>query len=259
MATSRTYADACGMSHALDLVGQRWAMHVVRELMLGPKRYSDLLADLPGISTNLLSDRLGELERAGVLRRRQLPRPAAAWVYELTDYGADLEPIIIVLGRWGARSPGHRPDLPLSATSFVLSLRTNFDPARTTGLSASYGLRVDDVDLHAQVSGGDFTIEPGTPTAPEAVLAGPPETLAALVYGALDLDDAVRAGQVGVTGDHAAARRFLTLFTLPDKAEVAAAPHPVAEQGTSRQSTTGAGVSTAAAATAVALSTSSAD
>jgi DNA-binding HxlR family transcriptional regulator len=217
MATSRSYSDACGMSHALDLVGERWAMHVVRELVLGPKRYSDLKADLPGISTNMLSDRLGELERTGLVRRRQLPRPAASWVYELTEYGADLEPIITVLGRWAARSPLHRPDLPLSVTSFVLSLRTNLDAARAAGLTASYALRVGDLDLHAQLVDGAFTIEPGTAAAPDAALAGAPEALAGLVYGGRDLDDAVRQGQVSVSGDEDAARRFLTLFTLPDK------------------------------------------
>ena len=210
------------MSHALDLVGQRWALHVVRELMLGPKRYSDLKADLPGISTNMLSDRLSELERTGLIRRRQLPRPASSWVYELTEYGADLEPIITTLGRWAARSPLHRPDLPLSATAFTLSLRTNFDPARAAGLTASYALRAGDLDLHAQLIDGALTIEPRTAPAPDATLAGAPEALAALVYAGRDLDDAVRTGEVSVSGDQDAARRFLTLFPLPGKVALAA-------------------------------------
>ncbi|MPQ98854.1 transcriptional regulator [Modestobacter sp. I12A-02628] len=218
MATTKSYQDACGMAHALDLVGQRWAMHVVRELMLGPKRYSDLKADLPGISTNVLGDRLAELERTGLVRRVKLPPPAASWVYELTPYGADLEPVITVLGRWGARSPGHRPDLPLSVTSFVLSLRTNVDATRTAGLTASYGLRVDGVDLHARVTDGSFTVEPGTAPSPDATLTGAPEALAGLVYGGRPLDDAEAAGDVTMTGDRDAARRFTTLFTLPEKA-----------------------------------------
>lgn len=208
------------MAHALDLVGQRWAMHVVRELMLGPQRYSDLKAALPGISTNLLGDRLGELERSGVVRRRRLPPPAASWVYELTPYGADLEPIITVLGRWGARSPGHRPDLPLSVTSFVLSLRTNVDPARTAGLTASYGLRVDRTDLHVQVVDGAFTVTPGVAPGPEATLSAAPEVLAGLIYGGRPLAEAVSAGDVVVTGDERAAERFLGLFTLPAKVTV---------------------------------------
>ena len=208
------------MSHALDLIGERWALHVVRELMLGPKRYSDLMADLPGISTNMLSDRLAALERTGLVRRRRLPPPAASWVYELTGYGADLEPIITVLGRWGARSPGHRPDLPLSVTSFVLSLRTNVDASRTAGMTASYALRVGDVDLHAQLVDGRFTVQPGTPETPDATVSGAPEALAGLIYGGRDLDEAVRSGDVAVSGDHGAARIFCSLFTLPGKVTI---------------------------------------
>jgi DNA-binding HxlR family transcriptional regulator len=209
------------MAHGLELVGERWAMHVVRELMLGPKRYSDLRADLPGISTNMLSDRLRELERTGLVRRRQLPRPAAAWVYELTEYGADLEPIIRALGRWAVRSPLHRPDLPLSATAFVLSLRTNFDATRAAGLTASYALRVGDLDLHARLVDGAFTVEPGFADRPDATLAGGHEALAGLVYDGRDLDEAVRTGDVSVSGDEAAIRRFLTLFTFPEKVATA--------------------------------------
>ena len=217
MATSRRYSDACGMAHGLELVGERWAMHVVRELMLGPKRYSDLRADLPGISTNMLSDRLHELEQTGLIRRRKLPPPASSWVYELTDYGADLEPIISALGRWALRSPLHRLDLPVSVTSFVLSLRTNVDARRAAGLTASYALRVDDLDLHARVVDGVLTIEPGIPEDPDATLAGPLEVLAGLVYEDHDLDDAVRAGEVAMGGDVELARRFLELFSLPEK------------------------------------------
>lgn len=218
MGTSRSYSDACGMAHALDLVGERWAMHVVRELLLGPKRYTDLRRDLPGISTNMLSDRLAELERAGLVRRRELPPPSASRVYELTRYGADLEPVLLALGRWGARSPGHRPDLPLSPTAFVLSLRTNADPDRTAGASGSWALRVGDLDVHARVVDGAFRIEPGAAASPAARLAGTPEALASVVYGGRRLDDAVADGDVEVTGDPAAAERFLGFFTLPEKA-----------------------------------------
>src|SRR5450756_2718555 len=105
MAIMRSYHDACGMAHALDLVGERWALLVVRELVLGPKRYTDLRADLPGISTTVLAHRLDELEQTGVVRRRRLAPPAGSTVYELTDWGQELEPVIRQLGRWGARSP----------------------------------------------------------------------------------------------------------------------------------------------------------
>ena len=220
MATSRSYSDACGMGHALDLVGERWAMHVVRELMLGPLRFSDLRAVLPGISTSALTDRLGELERAGLLRRRRLDPPAASWVYELTPYGADLEPIITVLGRWGARSPTHRPDLPLTTTSFVLSLRTNVDAERTAGLTASYALQVSGADLHARVDDGQLSVGPGVAPDTDASLAGTPEAFAGVIYGGRPLEDAARAGDLVVDGDLSAARRFTRLFTLPAPAQI---------------------------------------
>src|SRR6187455_2025237 len=126
----RTYEDACGAAHALDLVGERWALLVMRELMLGPKRFSDLRSDLPGISANVLTQRLEGLEAAGLLVRRRLPPPASAQVYELTPWGYEAEPIVQSLGKWAARSPAHDPTLPISATSIMLSFRTMFDPAR---------------------------------------------------------------------------------------------------------------------------------
>src|SRR5215208_5385443 len=112
----RSYEDACGAAHALDLVGERWALLVIRELLLGPKRFSDLRADLPGISANTLTHRLEGLEEIGLVVRRRLPPPANAQVYELTPWGYEAEPIIQTLGRWATRSPGHDPGLPLSAT-----------------------------------------------------------------------------------------------------------------------------------------------
>lgn len=146
MTTRRSYNDMCGMAHALDLVGERWALLVVRELLLGPKRYSDLRVDLPGISTNVLSQRLSDLEREGVVRRTKLPPPAASAVYELTDWGHELEPIVCALGRWGFRSPSRREGANLSTTAFVLSLRTNVRD--TTGEPAlRVGLRIGEYDF----------------------------------------------------------------------------------------------------------------
>ena len=125
----RRYDDACGTAHALDLIGERWALLVMRELMLGPKRFSDIRADLPGISANVLTQRLEGLEGAGLLVRRKLPPPTSAQVYELSQWGYEAEPIVKSLGRWAARSPAHDPTLPLSATSLMLSFRTMFSPA----------------------------------------------------------------------------------------------------------------------------------
>ena len=125
--SGRIYNDACGTAHGLELIGERWALLVVRELMLGPKRFGDLKADLLGISANVLTQRLERLEANGIVTRRKLPPPASVQVYDLTDWGREAEPIIMTLGRWAARSPGHDPTLPLSGVSMMLSLRTMID------------------------------------------------------------------------------------------------------------------------------------
>ena len=129
MANKRSYEDACGAARALDLIGERWALLVVRELLLGPKRFTDLRSGLPGISPNVLTQRLTELEEDGIIARRKLPPPAGSWVYELTQWGIELGPIVMDLGRWGARSPvlGHHTGL--SPDAMAISLRTMFDAA----------------------------------------------------------------------------------------------------------------------------------
>ena len=141
MATTRSYEDSCGVAHGLDLVGERWALLVARELMLGAKRFSDLKDDLPGISSNVLSHRLAELERVGVITRRQLPRPPRRGSTSSRRWGRELEPVMQVFGRWAARSPTHRKDLHFGTTSLVLSLRTNFDPTLAGGLSLTVQCR----------------------------------------------------------------------------------------------------------------------
>jgi DNA-binding HxlR family transcriptional regulator len=221
MATYRTYSDACGMAHALDLVGERWALLIVRELVLGAKRYSDLKSDLPGISTNVLSHRLDELERAGVLTRRRLPPPAASWVYELTDWGRELEPIIQQLGRWGARSPSHPLDAHLSVTSFVLSLRTNFDPAAAGDLAAECEIRLGEDWFRARVASGRFTMTRGQAEHPDAIVDSSPGALASIIYGGRDLDEAIAAGDVSIEGDRGRFERMCKLFVLPAPARCA--------------------------------------
>lgn len=215
MSLSRSYSDACGAAHGLDLIGERWALLVVRELLLGPKRYSDLRADLPGISTNVLATRLDELEQAGVVRRRRLPAPAASAVYEVTEWGAQLEPVICQIGRWGARSPLHDRTAHLSVTSFVLSLRTNFDAAAAAGVRASIALRFGDDDFVADVKKGRLRIERGDSGAAQAVVTGSPPVLAGIIYGGRPLGDAVRAGDVVLTGDAAAVQALFSVFVLP--------------------------------------------
>src|ERR1700752_610920 len=138
----RRYDDACATAHALDLGGGRWGVLVMRELMFGPRRFSDLRASLPGISANVLTQRLEGLEEVGLVVRRKLPPPAAAKVYELTAWGYESEAVFQALGRWASRSPSHDPRLPFGVSSLLLSLRTMLDPVRAQGFAARIGFRV---------------------------------------------------------------------------------------------------------------------
>jgi DNA-binding HxlR family transcriptional regulator len=217
----RRYEDACGAAHALDLVGERWALLVMRELMLGPKRFSDLRADLPGISANVLTQRLEGLEAAGVLVRRKLPPPASAQVYELTPWGYESEPIFQALGRWAARSPQHDPTLPLSAVSLFLSFRTMLDAERARGLAARVGFRIGAETFLARLGRGRIEVERGPLENVDVVFAGAAPAIAAAVYGGQPLTALGRAGLLAVDGDRALAERFVTLFPLPPKVETA--------------------------------------
>ncbi|MGZ8370968.1 MAG: winged helix-turn-helix transcriptional regulator, partial [Caulobacteraceae bacterium] len=172
--TRRRYDDACGAAHALDLVGERWALLVMRELMLGPKRFSDLRADLPGISANVLTQRLEGLEAAGVLVKRKLPPPASVQVYELTPWGYESEPIFQVLGRWAARSPSHDPTLPLSAASLMLSFRTMFDSSIAPGFEARVGFRLGRESYLVRIENGEVHAARDTLEDAQAIFTGPP-------------------------------------------------------------------------------------
>lgn len=216
MTGKRSYDDRCAGAHALNLIGERWALLIVRELLLGPKRFTDLRAGLPGISPNVLTQRLEELEQAAVLRRHRLPVPAAAWVYELTPWGHELEHIIIQLGRWGARSPALPRGAPLSVDSLILSFRAMFDPSAATGLEASYELRFGRDRFHAEIRDGRLDLARGGAERPDAIIESDAETLAAVVYDGHKLSEALRTGNLKIEGDRSAARRLLTLFSLPE-------------------------------------------
>ncbi len=215
----RRYEDACGAAHALDLVGERWALLVIRELMLGPKRFNDIRGGLPGISANVLTQRLEGLEAAGVLVRKRLPPPASAQVYELTPWGYEAEPIFEVLGRWAARSPNHDPRLPLSAASLMLSFRTMFDAERARGFAARAGFRLGQESFVARISDGTIEAGRGTVEAMDFVFAGAPPAVAAAVYGGVALETLEAEGALSLEGDREMATRFLTLFPLPPKVE----------------------------------------
>ncbi|MEO5972003.1 MAG: winged helix-turn-helix transcriptional regulator [Sphingomicrobium sp.] len=212
----RGYDDACGTAHALELIGERWSLLVLRELMLGPRRFSEIRADLPGISANVLIQRLTELEQRGLARRRRLPPPASVQVYEATEWGLEAEPIVQALGRWAARSPRHDPTLPISGVSILLSFRTMLSEKRAKGIDARIGFRFGADAYVARLRKGRIKVARGDAASADAIITARPTELAAVVYGGAPLDS------VGVEGDENLVRRFITLFPLPLK--VAASP-----------------------------------
>jgi DNA-binding HxlR family transcriptional regulator len=211
--TSRSYGDACGIARALDVVGERWALLVVRELLLGPQRFSGVRRALPKASSNLVADRLRELEGHGVVRRRKLAPPASSWVYELTERGRELEPIVLALGSWGVRMPPPAPTT-LSATSVLLFLRTCARPSPTAP-GATYRLELDDRVWTVQTAAGQAVVQPGEPATADASLRTDPETLDALLEDPAALDAAIADGSVAAMGDLPALRRLLHAVTDP--------------------------------------------
>jgi DNA-binding HxlR family transcriptional regulator len=212
----RSYGDACRFASALDLIGERWALLVVRELLLGPKRFTELRTGLPGASPNILSERLRELEQGGVIRRRKLAPPASSWVYELTEWGADLEPVITRLGAWGARSPAPPASTQIGADSIVLALGSLFDPERAGDLETVCELNADGQRFTATVAGGEIELARGGAEAPALMLEGSAADLAGLITGQLGLDAALESGAVRVEGSRKVVTRFLRLFPMPE-------------------------------------------
>ena len=217
MARKKPYDDGCATAHALEIIGERWALLIVRELVLGPKRFSDLKTALPGISTNILTTRLSELEANHLLVRRKLPPPAASQVYELTEWGADLEPLIKDLGRWAARSPGLVPGKPMSAASVMLSFRTMFSAEKAGDAEMTLSLILDGLPHRVSVKAGELEIEQGEIEDPDVQVEGDPNLLAGLVYGGASLDEVSAAG-LDISGDRRVLQAFATFFPLPDKA-----------------------------------------
>jgi DNA-binding HxlR family transcriptional regulator len=218
MSKPRTYGDACGIARALDILGERWALMTVRELVLGPKRFTDLRAGLPHASPNILTLRLRELEQHGIVRKRRLPPPAASQVYELTERGHEIAPVLDALGTWGSRLPLPGPDATMSFDAHILSFRTLFDPARAQGLEARVLLRLGERDFRAVVSGGEFEIVAGSLDDPDAVITSDHGTALAVAHGRASLDEAEAAGALTIAGDRDKAVRFLGLFPLPEPA-----------------------------------------
>ena len=211
MATKRTYGDVCGVARALDVVGERWSLMVVRELLLGPKRFTDLRAGLPNLGPDVLTQRLRDLDAAGLVEKRILPPPAAAKVYVLTELGHKLEPVVMALGAFGAHLPlAEDCEMQMSFDAHILSLRTLFAADR-----APQRLRVqlllDGRPHTATIEDGAFAIGPGELEDPDATISGDPGVVLAVCHGRTSYEDA----GLEVTGDEDAARAFLRCFPLP--------------------------------------------
>ena len=209
--TKRTYDDACGLAHALDLIGERWAMLILRELAFGGRRFSELRADLPGISANVLTQRLAELEDRGLVRRSRLPPPASVQVYEATEWALEAAPLIGRLGKWAARSPRHDPTLPLSHASIMMSMQVMIDPDRAGSLRGRFGFRFDRTEYVAELADGVLNVERVPVRECDATFTSSPEELAAVLYGGAPIET------LAPEGDLALAARYVTLFPLPDK------------------------------------------
>lgn len=214
--TKRWYDDACGTALALELVGERWALLIVRELMFGPRRFGELKANLVGISSNVLTQRLEGLERAGIAVRRKLPSPASVQVYQLTPWGHESEPIFQAMGRWATRSPAHDPTLPLSPASAMMSLQTMVAHDRGD-LALTIAFRFANDAFIARLDAHDLAIVRGDTDDADLVFACDPTTLVRLVYGKWPFAQAEAAGLLTLEGDRGLAERFVALFALPAK------------------------------------------
>lgn len=210
----RRFDDACGLAHAMELLGERWAMLVLRELAYGPRRFSDLRTDLQGISANVLTQRLTELEARGLVRRTKLPPPASIQVYEATDWGLEVVPLIASLGKWAARSPLHNPGLRMSHVSVVMSLQTLISSERAKGLNARVCFRFGDTNYVTTVHDGVLDVERCDADDCDVTFIGSPSEVAAVIHGGAPFET------IQIEGDLELAKRFRTLFPLPEKVAI---------------------------------------
>jgi DNA-binding HxlR family transcriptional regulator len=207
----RRYDDACGLAHALELLGERWAMLVLRELAYGPRRFSELRADLQGISANVLTQRLGELESRGLVRKIKLPPPASVQVYEATEWGLEAIPVIASLGKWAARSPLHDPTLPMGHVSIIMSLQTLLSSELAQGLDARIGFRFGEANYVTHLHDGRLDVERGEVRDCDVEFIGSSGQVAAVIHGGAPFET------IRIEGDMALAKRFVKLFPLPPK------------------------------------------
>jgi DNA-binding HxlR family transcriptional regulator/putative sterol carrier protein len=221
MASKRSYGDACGIARALDVVGERWALMVVRELLLGPKRFTDIRSGLPHVSPDVLAQRLRDLEQAGIVQHRRLPPPYASQVYELTTSGSALEPALIALGRWGGLyAPAPSDDMCMSLDAYIVSLRTLFDRGRAGDFAAGIELRFGDERFRVVIADGEVEADRGELPNADAIIDTDPTTLLEVLHGHRSLADALGADAMRFSGDKRKAKRFTQLFPLPAPALV---------------------------------------
>jgi DNA-binding HxlR family transcriptional regulator len=213
----RWYDDACGTAFALELIGERWVILIMRELMFGPRRFGELRRDLPGISANVLTQRLDRLERNRIVRKRVLPPPASVQIYELTEWGYEAEDLIQMLGKWATRHPGHDPTLPLSAASLMMSFRTMLETNRAGDLDVRVGFQLGADQFVVHIHDGMIDTYREDAQTAELLFKGAPTAIAAAVYGGESLTNLEDADMLAITGDRELAERFVTLFVLPEK------------------------------------------
>jgi DNA-binding HxlR family transcriptional regulator/putative sterol carrier protein len=218
---TRGYGQFCGVARALDLVGGRWALLVVRDLLTGPKRFGELQEGLPGIPTNVLTSRLRELEEAGIVQRQVQARPGGGVVYALTDYGLELEEPLLQLGFWGAKAlgPPEKDDF-ISMDSLALALRGAFHPEKARGPQRVYELRIDGKSLRVAVKGGQASVPASSPKEPDVVIETGPSVMSQLLTGSTDVDAAITSGRMRLDGDRADAERLFEMFRFPSTEDV---------------------------------------
>jgi|SRR5215469_7565770 len=219
----RDYEQTCGLARALDVVGERWTLLIVRELLVGPRRFSDLLEGLPGIPPSLLSARLKGMQTAGVIVKEVLPPPAASTVYRLTETGQQLEEIVLRLGRWGIRFGRKlRPTDVSRSGSLAIALRALFQPEMRAGLDGSYELRLPDGPMRFTIDDQSLKIERGPAQNPRLVLTGRQTPVMQVLAGQLAPGEAVRRRDVKIEGDRKALNRLISAFAAQRVPQAAA-------------------------------------
>jgi DNA-binding HxlR family transcriptional regulator len=215
-AALRSYAQLCGIATALDVIGDRWTILVLRDLLLGPLRFSDLAEGLPGIGTNTLTARLKQLEVTGVVHRQLMALPERGTVYELTAYGRELEPILLALGRWGTRSMGNLPPDTVTRSRWLVAAMLAFhDESRVIDRPTTWELRLTDGAFTVRADGTDLTVNAGAPDGADLVLTTPDDQLHRLLTRQLDPAEAIASGTITVQGDVTALAQLVDLFAFP--------------------------------------------